>query len=166
MSRGLDSLKKADGATYLARLGQIEKQFPDSFYFHNLDREMALALLKQGDTASFFVSVAQFLNAPDYKDYYRPYYKTNMCYLAYKVAKKKNDTLNWISFGEKRLFIYNRLRCATGEREYKMRVFDELIRMYDARGEKERSAALAALQKKFREKNKLRMPEYLRVRNS
>jgi|GEM_PF-5806175 len=166
ISKDLDSLKSANAAVYISRLEHIKKQFPDSFYIQKLDREMALAFLKQGDTTSFFVNVAEFLNTPDQNDHYRPYYKTNMCYLAYKVAKKKNDTLNWISFGEKRLFIYNRLRCSTGEREYKLRVFDELIRLYDARGEKERSAALAASQKKFLKKGKLRTPEYLRARNS
>jgi hypothetical protein len=79
----------------------------------------------------------------------------------YRIYTFRKDTAKIIESAEKRLFIYNSIGCGTGEREFKMELFDSLIKYYGLLGQTDKVNELKLLRIKYRDKNKLRKPHYL-----
>jgi hypothetical protein len=153
--------RKTSRQEEISRLLQTEAQYPDSFFIKRWDFDLASAYYFANDTLNFIKTAGRFLTSDDSKDRWRTYNKTTLSKMLYRLAKAQHDTLKMIEYGEKRLFVYNRLKCSTGERGYRASLFDELIPLYTGINKPEKAESMAKAKLLFIKEDKLKMPSNL-----
>jgi hypothetical protein len=158
LTKGLDSLNPE---AYLAQLLIIKKQFPDSFLIEALDYDECIYTLKTGDTSAFYLLGEVFLRSEN-SSVHHMLMKTPMCKHLYTISKARKDTALIIQYAENRLLKYNKMWCYTGEKHFRLKLYDELIQLYTIRKNEERVKELITSGNRYHKKEKLGLPKYLK----
>ncbi len=137
----------------------IKKQNPAAFYSNRLDYDIIRLYHDLNDTINFIREANDFINRDSGDDISRQYHKTFICNVLYKLSIEKKDTSKILDYGAKRLFVYNQLSCYTGEKHLRLKLFDNLIAIYTAQGNKEKAESLTKAKNKYIKKDKLIKPD-------
>ena len=129
-----DSVRRDTYKAAIKKLLAFKQQYPDSFIIKREGINLISFYYLIDDTVNFINSSLEFLNTINDKNDLKEYYNRGVCQKLYDVYKAKRDTQNAIMYAEKRLFIFNRVKCATGEKNLRLKLFDELINYYSTIG--------------------------------
>ena len=169
-SQTTTTLKSVDTSDYKSRRQEInqilviKKQYPDSFVTEGLYSRLVMDYFYIADTINFIRSTNEILamnTKPDKDGYSDDYLKSRLTRHLFYIYQAKHDTLNLIDISEKRLFIFNTVSCGTGEKEFRLKLFDIIINYYSAKEQVDKVQELKTMRQKYVNKNKLSKPHYL-----
>lgn len=169
-SQTTSTSKAADTSDYISRRQEIsqilviKKQYPDSFLTDGLYSRLVMNYFYVADTLNFIHLTNEILamsTKPDKDGYSDDYLKSRLSKLLFYVYQARHDTINLINISEKRLFIFNKVSCGTGEKEFRLKLFDLLINYYSSKKQVDKAEELKTKRHKYISKNKLNKPHYL-----
>ena len=79
----------------------------------------------------------------------------------YYILKVRKDTLSLIPTIENRLFKYNTVKCGVGEKEFRLKLMDDLIVLYSNKKELKKANGLVKIKYTYELENKLKTPIYI-----